>query len=102
MKELFDRYVLIVNDDYSDESDFDEAWNIEAQLEAIGGKELIRHLYRHQASDRFGRVYTGISNYGRPQSPEQPRRYLVTKAGKMHGQSQKAWKLELQRRALTN
>ena len=98
--ELFEEYVSIVNDDYSKCEDFDRADTIKTEIQAIGGDDLIRHLNRHTEAQHFGRVYTGIS-YGRPYFDyyyTKPHTYLVTKAGKMHGQSQRSLKVRLQKR----
>ena len=97
--ELFEEYALIMNDDCSTEEEYDRGRAIEAELKAIGGNDLLAHLDRHAASERFGRVYTGMS-YDSPHVDYAPKHtYLITKAGKMHGQSQKAFKLRLQKRA---
>ena len=96
--ELFTEYVNIVNDDYSTDEDFARSDVIESELMAIGGDNLLWHLNRHQAADRFGRDYTGIS-IGSPYVDYSPNHsYLLTKAGKMHGQSQRAFKIRLQKR----
>ena len=98
ISELFEEYVTIVNDDYSTDEDFDRADVIEAEVKSIGGDDLIRHLNRHQAADRFGRVYTGISVGSPYVDYTMPHTYKVNKSGKMHGQSQRAFKIRLQKR----